>query len=79
MQRIFDQGELKGLREGELKGLREGELKGLRDALLRLIARAGLTVTDAERGRILACSDRATLDRWVENVLSAKTTADVLS
>ena len=72
-------GKLEGLRDGKLEGLRDGELKGLRDALLRLMARAGLPLTDTDRARIQACDDVATLDRWVENVLGAKTTADVLS
>ncbi|MCC6559183.1 MAG: Uma2 family endonuclease [Polyangiaceae bacterium] len=52
---------------------------GKRDALLRLLARAGIALTDEERTRIEACEDGSTLDRWVENVLGAKTAADVLS
>ena len=73
------EGELKGLREGELKGLREGELKGKREALLRLIARAGVPLGEGDRARILACTDGATLDRWLDNVLGAKSGADILS
>jgi len=73
------EGELKGLREGELKGLREGELKGLREALLRLLARAGIAVSEDERARIQTCADPATLDRWIDNVLGAKTASEVLS
>ncbi|MEO5726656.1 MAG: hypothetical protein ABI134_28535 [Byssovorax sp.] len=56
-----------------------GKLEGLRDALLRLAARAGIALTEDDRARIHACTDTATLDRWVENVLGAKTAADVLS
>jgi hypothetical protein len=69
----------RGIREGELKGFRDGELKGLREALLRLVARAGISLTELDRARIDACEDSATLDRWIENVLGAKTTADVFS
>jgi hypothetical protein len=83
IERGLREGELKGLREGELKGkldgLREGELKGKRDALLRLFARAGIALTDDERARVEGCTDPAVLDRWVDNVLCAKTAADVLS
>jgi hypothetical protein len=64
---------------GVRKGLREGELKGLRDVLLRLIARVGIPVGEGDRARIQACEDAATLDRWVENVLGAKTLGDILS
>jgi hypothetical protein len=55
-----------------------GRLDGLREALLRLMARAGFTLTEDERARIQACKDPRTLDRWVENVLGAKSAADVL-
>ncbi|MFT3768435.1 MAG: hypothetical protein QM820_23550 [Minicystis sp.] len=70
-QRIFEQGESKGLREGKLDGLRE--------ALLRLLARAGIALSDDDRARIQACTDPATLDRWIDNVLGAKTASEVLS
>jgi hypothetical protein len=76
-------GKLDGIREGELKGkrdgIREGELKGKRDALLRLLTRAGLAPTEDPRARILACADLVLLNRWMDNVLGAKTAADVLS
>jgi hypothetical protein len=72
-------GKLDGIREGKLDGIREGELKGKRDTLLRLLTRAGLPPTEDERARILACADPALLDRWVDNVLGAKTVGEVLS
>ncbi len=79
MERLIERGKLDGIREGKLDGIREGKLDGLRDALLRLLARASIALTEEDRARIQACSDAATLDRWVENVLGAKTAADVLS
>jgi hypothetical protein len=73
------EGKVDGLREGKLDGLREGKLDGLRDALLRLLSRAGIALTDDDRSRVQACTDPATLDRWIKNVLGAKTAADVFS
>ncbi|WP_437662317.1 hypothetical protein [Sorangium sp. So ce1182] len=70
------EGELEGIREGELKGLREGKLEGKRDTLLRLLARAGIALTENESARIQTCTDTATLDRWVDNVLGAKTATE---
>jgi len=64
-----------GVAEGEIKG----ELKGKRDTLFRLLARAGIALAVEDRARIEACSEVATLDRWAENVLGAKTAADVLA
>ncbi|MGK4000576.1 hypothetical protein [Sorangium sp. So ce1024] len=83
IQRLIDRGKLEGMREGKLEGIREGELKGKlegkRDTLLRLLSRAGIALTEDESARIQACTDVATLDRWLENVLGAKTAAEVLS
>ncbi|WP_437711038.1 hypothetical protein WMF45_38945 [Sorangium sp. So ce448] len=79
VRELMDRSELKGLREGKLEGLREGELKGKRDTLLRLLARAGIALNANESARIHACTDLATLDRWIDNVLGAKTATDVLS
>jgi hypothetical protein len=55
------------------------QLKGKRDTLLRLLARAGIALTENESARIHACVDIATLDRWIDNVLGAKTATEVLS
>jgi hypothetical protein len=70
MQRLID----RGFEEGRL----DGRLDGLREALLRLMTRAGLTLTEDDRARIQACNDPTVLDQWVDNVLGAKTAADVL-
>ncbi len=78
MQRLIDDGELKGKREGKLEGKLEGKREGKREALLRLLARAEITLTDDDHARIQTCVDSTTLDRWIENVLGAKTARDVL-
>jgi predicted transposase/invertase (TIGR01784 family) len=73
------EGHKSGLAEGHKSGLAEGELKGKRDALLRLLGRAGILLTEHGRARIHACSDAVILDLWVDNVLGAKTATEVLS
>ncbi len=67
IQKLIDQSELKG------------ELKGERELLLRLMAKAGIALTDEERARIQGCEDDETLLRWAENIIGAKTAADVFS
>ncbi|WP_437742692.1 hypothetical protein WMF39_45420 [Sorangium sp. So ce1504] len=57
----------------------EGKLEGKRDTLLRLLARAGIVLSESERERVQACTDMATLDRWIDNVLGATTAIEVLS
>ncbi|WP_437896418.1 hypothetical protein [Sorangium sp. So ce124] len=79
VQKLIDRGKLEGLREGELKGMREGKLEGKRDTLLRLLARAGIVLSESERERVQACTDMATLDRWIDNALGATTAIEVLS
>ena len=56
-----------------------GHAEGKQDALLRLLAYTGLALTEDERARITACTDVATLDRWFDNALTAKSLADVFS
>ncbi|WP_437832982.1 hypothetical protein [Sorangium sp. So ce1153] len=74
-QQLIDRGRSEGIREGKL----EGELKGKRDTLLRLVARAGIALSAGDVARIQACTDPATLDQWVDNILGAKTASDVFS
>jgi len=62
-------------RAGEIKG----EIKARRNTLIRLLARAGIEFAEDNRRRILACVDTAILDRWADNILGAKTIAEVLT
>ncbi len=61
------------------EGLAEGRAEGKRDALLRLLARWRLEVTEDARARLTVCADIAILDRWFDNALTAETVADVFS
>jgi predicted transposase/invertase (TIGR01784 family) len=61
------------------EGRDEGKIEAKRDAVLRLLMRAGVVLTDEDRARILGCAGVATLDRWFDNALGAKTAADVFS
>lgn len=61
------------------EGHRSGFAEGKRATLFRLLGRAGIGLSDEDRARVVACDDVATLDRWCENVLGAKTIREVLS
>lgn len=63
--------------EAEAKGEAKGELKATRELLLRLVERVGLTLSDGARAHIDACQSADTLRGYVDDVLSAKTGADV--
>ena len=64
---------------GKIEGFREGELRGRRDVLLRLMTRAGVTITEGDRLRIQACKHPAILDQWIDSVLETGTASGVLS
>ena len=63
--------------EGVEEGHRSGLTAGKRDALLRLLARRGLALSEDDRARIASCADVAILDRWFDNALAARTAADM--
>ncbi|EYF05383.1 Rpn family recombination-promoting nuclease/putative transposase [Chondromyces apiculatus] len=73
------EGKREGMLEGKLEGERAGRIDAKRETLLRLLGRAGLSLTEEERARVQGCSDPAILDRWLENVFGARTVAEVLS
>ena len=67
--------EAAGRAEGHKSGLAEGK----RDALIRLVTRLKVELSDEDRARIAECNDAPTLDRWFDNTLGAKTSADVFA
>ena len=60
-----------GREEGREQGREEGLLLGKHDALLRLLERRGLSVSEHERSRINACDDLEQLDLWFDRAITA--------
>jgi hypothetical protein len=56
----------------------EGILKGERLALRRVLAARGLTPTAEEDAKIGACTDFATLQRWLDQAAVATSAAEAL-
>jgi hypothetical protein len=73
------EGEAKGKAEGEAKAKAEGEAKGKADAVLKILMRRGLTLSADQRRRIVACTDLATLERWLDRSLSASSVDELLA
>lgn len=77
-QDLVERGKREGLRQGaregrlvgKLEGFREGKLQGKREVLFRLIGRGEAKIAEVERARIIACTDAATLDRWIDNAVA---------
>jgi hypothetical protein len=71
--------EEKGRLEGEKKGRLEGELTNARDALRRVLLRRQLSPSEDDDARIEACNDLATLDRWLDQAVTAANVSDALA
>lgn len=63
-----------GRAEGKLEGRAEGEAT----AVLRVLARRGLVVSEEQRNRILSCTDLAVLETWLDRAVSAASIDEVL-
>ena len=76
-RRSFAEGEAKGKVEGEAKGEAKGKVEGEAKALLRVLARRGITVSDVHRERILTCADFATLEAWLDRAVTASSDDEI--
>jgi flagellar biosynthesis/type III secretory pathway protein FliH len=73
-----EEGAAEGRRPGIAEGHRSGIAEGKRDALLRVLARRGIELTQENQQTIATCTDIVLLDRWLDNALTARTGAEVL-
>ncbi|MEZ4294075.1 MAG: Rpn family recombination-promoting nuclease/putative transposase [Polyangiaceae bacterium] len=75
-------GEAAGLAKGEAIGLAKGEeiglAKGKIAALLAVLAARNIVVTPDARSRIEACTEGATLDRWIARAATCASVDEVL-
>jgi hypothetical protein len=82
----YRQGVEKGIEEGIKKGIKKGREEGIekgaaafRSVLLSTLRSRSLRVSAAQRARIAATHDLATLAAWTQAAALAKTTAEALS
>lgn len=69
MERIEFESEIG--RRAQAEGRAEGEVKGIAASVLLVLEAGGVPVSAAQRERILACTDRATLTRWLSRARTA--------
>lgn len=60
------------------KAENDGEARGEANAVLSVLAARDIAVSDEVRAHVLACTDLATLDRWLHRAATLKTAAAVL-
>jgi flagellar biosynthesis/type III secretory pathway protein FliH len=56
--------------EAHRQSYNQGEAKGEAKALVMILKRRGLAITDEQQQQIATCTDLATLDRWLERAFS---------
>jgi hypothetical protein len=72
-QRFLSESQRRSFAEGREKGKAEGEAKGKAEAVLQILVRRALSVTEGERQRILGCGDLDMLTRWLDRALTITT------
>ena len=73
------EGKAEGEARGEARGEAKGIAKGKADAVLAVLTARGLLVSDEARARIEACTDVATLDRWIARAATVSSTEEVFA
>jgi predicted transposase/invertase (TIGR01784 family) len=68
-----------GKAEGKTEGKTEGKAEASAQALLTFLRARGLTIPDAVRDRVLACTDLDTLDRWIAGAAKCSSAEDLLA
>lgn len=59
------------------QGRQEGHLAGERQALLKVLEARGLAANEAAKRRILACTERAQLERWLGQAVTVKSVQEL--
>jgi len=57
--------------EARAEGRAEGRIESRAESILRVLARRGFTVEDADRERIESCTDLETLGTWLDRSVDA--------
>jgi hypothetical protein len=65
--------------EAHRRSYDQGEAKGEAKALLMILKRRGLAITDEQQQQIGTCTDLPTLDRWLDRALSITSVDDLLT
>jgi hypothetical protein len=77
-QQLMERGIEKGIERGIERGQLEGRLTEARGALRRVLVCRQLTVSKDDDARIEACTDLATLERWLGRAVTAVSVSDAL-
>ncbi len=66
-------------RDGLAKGETRGALGEARKAVARVLSKRGLALTAAQQSQLDSCTDLGTLERWLDQAITASTADDALA
>jgi len=73
------EGKAEGRAEGKAEGRAEGKAEGKAESILAVLGARGFAVSSETRARIIACTDGATLDRWITRAAIAPTAEEAIA
>ena len=79
IEKFFSEAHRRSYTEGEAKGQAKGEAKGKAEALLLILRRRGMAMTDDQQHRIVTCTDLAIVDRWLDRAFSVASVDELLT
>ena len=78
LENYFSEAQRRNYERGRAEGEAKGKAKGKADAVLKILTRRGLAPSADQRRRIVACTDLATLERWLDWSLSASSVDELM-
>jgi predicted transposase YdaD len=75
IEKFFTEAHRRSYDRGEAKGKAEGKA----EALVMVLQRRGLAMTEEQQQQIATCTDLAVLDRWLDRALSVASVDELLA
>jgi hypothetical protein len=75
IEKFFTEEHRRSRDQAKAEGKAEGEAK----ALMMILKHRGMTITDEQQRQIIACSDAATVERWLDRALFVASVDELLS
>lgn len=79
IKQFFSEAHQRSYAKGEAEGEAKGLAKGKAEAVMRILQRRGLIMTDEQQQQILSCTDLTILDRWLDRVVSVVSVDELLA
>jgi flagellar biosynthesis/type III secretory pathway protein FliH len=79
IEKFFSEAHRRSYDLGKAESKAEGEARGEAKALMMILKRRGMAITDEQQRHIVACTDLDTLDRWLDRAFSVTPVDELLA